>query len=110
MQKILVVDGEQSARSLVKRLFSQNYIVLEAMDGEEAINIASNQRPNLILTDIVMPKVDGYTTCFTIKRNRETEGIPVVMLTGLGYELNKKLANQMGADELLHQVKQVLGE
>lgn len=95
---------------LVKRLLSQNYIVLGVMGREEAINITINRRPNLILTYIMMPKVANYTTCPTIKRNRATKGIPVVMLTGPGYELKKKLTNQMGADELLRQVKQVLGE
>jgi len=70
--------------------------------------------------DILMPKLDGYTACRAIKTEQATKAIPVVMLTAVGYELNKKLAKEVGADgyitkpfsadELLRQVKQVLGE
>ena len=48
--------------------------------------------------DILMPNVDGYVACSTIKTDQVTKGIPVVMLTGVGYELNKKLAEKIGAD------------
>jgi DNA-binding response OmpR family regulator len=68
--------------------------------------------------DILMPKVDGYTTCRAIKKDEETKGILVVMLTGIDYELNKKLAEEIGADgyiikpfsaqHLLHTVGQFL--
>ncbi len=51
--------------------------------------------------DILMPKVDGYSACSIIKTDQATGGIPVVMLTGVGYELNKMLAKEMGADGYL---------
>ena len=96
-KKILIADDEQSVRELVKRLLSQNYIVLEACDGEEAIEIAHGEEPDLILLDIMMPKVDGYTACYQIKQGQATKAIPVVMLTGVGHELNKKLSLEVGA-------------
>ncbi len=97
-QKILVVDDEPNIRQLVSRLLAEDYIVIEATDGKEAVNTAFEQQPNLILMDIMMPNVDGYTACYTIKSNPATRAIPVVMLTGVGHELNKKLSQQFGAD------------
>ena len=119
-KKILVVDDEPNIRSLVSKMLDKDYIVIEATNGEEAIDIAKRQEPDLILMDLIMPQMDGYTACSSIKTDQATKGIPVVMLTGVGHEFNKKFAREMGADayitkpfsadELLRQVKQVLGE
>ena len=97
-KKILVADDEQSIRALVTRFLSNNYTVFEAEDGEVAIEMARLQKPDLILLDIMMPKMDGYTACHTLKRDPLTKTIPVVMLTGLGYALNLKLSQEIGAD------------
>ena len=97
-QKILVADDEPNVRQLVSRLLAEDYIVIEAGDGKEAVNTAFEQQPSLILMDIMMPNVDGYTACYIIKSNPATMAIPVVMLTGVGHELNKKLSQQFGAD------------
>ncbi len=120
-KKILIVDDEPSVRSLVKKLLGENYIVLEANDGREAINMAVNQQPDLILMDILMPKMDGLTACYAIKMNQATKEIPVVMLTAVDYELNKKLSQDvMGAQgyitkpfssrELMNTIGQVLAD
>jgi len=95
---VLVVDDEKNIRQLVRRMLGDKCVVLEAQDGEVAVNIARSQKPDLILMDIMMPKIDGYTACHTIKRDPATKAIPVVMLTGVGYELNQKLAEEMGAN------------
>ena len=79
-------------------MLDKDHIVLEATNGEEAVNIAKEQKPDLILMDLMMPKMDGYTACFRIKADQVTKRIPVVMLTGVGHELNKKFAMEMGAD------------
>jgi len=97
-EKILIVDDESSVRLLVSSMMGKDYIVIGANDGEEAIDIAHRQEPALILMDIMMPKMDGYTACHTIKKDLTTKKIPVVMLTAVGYELNRKLANEVGAD------------
>jgi CheY-like chemotaxis protein len=97
-KRILIADDEETVRSLVKRLLGKNYKVLEADDGEQAVKVAVNQKPDLILMDILMPKMDGLTACYAIKRNPATKGIPVVMLTAVDYELNRKLSQDvMGA-------------
>lgn len=97
-KKILIADDEPNVCSLVSSMLGKDYTVLKASNGEEAINVARSQKPHLILMDIMMPKVDGYTACSTIKTDQATKMIPVVMITGVGHELNKKLATEMGAD------------
>ncbi len=97
-QKILIADDEPGIRLIVSRVLEKEYMVLEAADGEEAIDIAKGQRPALILMDLMMPKMDGYAACSIIKSDQATKGIPVVILTGVGHELNKKYAEEMGAD------------
>jgi two-component system, OmpR family, alkaline phosphatase synthesis response regulator PhoP len=94
-KKVLVVDDELGVRRLVRQILSQNYAVLEAQDGEEAVNIARNQDPDLILMDMMMPKMDGLTACRAIKQDQATKGIVVVMLTAIGYDLNRKLAENV---------------
>ena len=97
-KKILIADDEPNIRLLVSGMLSQDYIVIGASDGEEAIAIARKQNPGLILMDIMMPKMDGYAACSVLKADPATKAIPVVMLTGVGHELNKKLAKEVGAD------------
>ena len=96
--RILIADDEQTIRSLVRRILSDKFAVLEASDGEAAVAMARQHKPDLILMDIMMPNMDGYNACSLIKTDQTTKSIPVVMLTGLGYELNKKLAGEIGAD------------
>jgi len=96
--EILIADDELHIRQLVNSTLGRDYSILEASNGEEAINIARRQKPDLILLDIIMPKVDGFAACSLIKTDKATKGIPVVMLTGIGYEPNKKLAKGLGAN------------
>lgn len=97
-EKILIVDNEENVRRLLYSMLCNKYIVLEASDGEEAIDVVRSQRPDLVLMDIMMPKMDGYTACNKIKKDPVSKATPVVMLTAVGYELNKKLAKKVGAD------------
>ncbi len=97
-QKILIVDDEQWVRTLVSRMFEAEYTVLEAADGQQATTIAREEMPAIILMDLMMPNVDGYAACLSIKSDQETRRIPVVMLTAIGHELNKRFAEEMGAD------------
>jgi two-component system alkaline phosphatase synthesis response regulator PhoP len=96
-RKIVVADDELYIRLLVKDILEADYDVLEANNGEEAVIITRTQQPDLVLMDILMPKLDGYTACYAIKTNELTKEIPVVMLTGVGHELNKQLSQEMGA-------------
>jgi CheY-like chemotaxis protein len=96
-KKILIADDETGIRTVLGKMLSKDYIVLEAANGEEAVEIAKVQRPDLILMDLIMPKMDGYTACSQIKADEATKGIPVVVVTAIGHEFNKKFATEMGA-------------
>ena len=98
-KKVLIADDEAVVRQLVQRIMSKSYAVLEAEDGAEAVDISRRQKPDIILMDMMMPNVDGLTACYAIKTDEATKQIPVVMLTAIGYDLNKKLSEDiMGAD------------
>ena len=97
-KKILIADDEPSIRLTIRRMLEKDHIVLEATNGEEAVDIAKGQKPDIILMDLMMPKMDGYTACSKIKADQETTTIPVIILTAVGHELNKKFAMEMGAD------------
>lgn len=95
---VLVVDDEPGIRQLVYKILSKDYALLEAQDGQEAISIASNEKPDIILMDMMMPRMDGLTACYAIKTDPVTKEIPVIMLTAISYELNKKVSEDvMGA-------------
>ena len=97
-RKILVVDDEPNVRRLVHTILSKDFTVFEAEDGKQAIDVAGTQKPDLILMDMMMPRMDGLTACYAIKNDPTTRSIPVLMLTAIGFELNVKLSQQMGAD------------
>jgi len=92
-----VTDDEENIRSLVSDMLGKDYVVLVASDGREAVDMARSQQPDLILLDILMPKMDGYTACNKIKKDPVTKEIPVVMLSAIDHELNVKLSQEMGA-------------
>jgi CheY-like chemotaxis protein len=96
-KKILIVDDEGNIRRLERTILIKDFLVIEAEDGKQAIDIAGTQKPDLILMDMMMPKMDGLTACHAIKKNSETKSIPIVMVTAIGFELNIKLSQQMGA-------------
>jgi len=118
-KKVLVVDDEPGVRQLVSKILSREYTVVEAKDGEEAINVVRSQSPRIVIMDMMMPKMDGLTACYAIKKDPATRGIPVIMLTAIDQELNKKLSTTvMGANrymtkpfnaqELLTTIRQLL--
>ena len=72
-QKILIADDEPGIRLLVSRMLGEEYVILEAADGEEALDIAERQQPALILMDLMMPKIDGYAACLRIKADQVTK-------------------------------------
>jgi two-component system alkaline phosphatase synthesis response regulator PhoP len=96
-KKVLIVDDEPNVRRLSRTILSKNFIVFEAEDGKQAIDIANTQKPDVILMDMMMPKMDGLTACHAIKKDPATKSIPIIMVTAIGFELNIKLSQQMGA-------------
>jgi CheY-like chemotaxis protein len=96
---ILIVEDEPKNMKLTRDLLNMSgFETTEAWDGRQGVEKAKGEKPNLILMDIVMPKMDGYEACRLIKADQSTKNIPVVMLTAVGFDLNKRLAKQMGAD------------
>jgi len=100
-KKILIADDEAGIRLTLGKTLDKDYVVLEATNGEEAVEIAKVQKPDLILMDLIMPKMDGYAACSQIKADEATKRIPVVILTAIGNEFNKKFATEMGAEAYL---------
>jgi len=95
--KILVVDdNKENIDVICNFLNSQNYKTFVATDGEKAIKIAEKIIPDLILLDIVMPKMDGYETCKILKQNSETKSIPVIFISALNELFDKVKAFQIG--------------
>ena len=96
---ILIVDDEQPIIDmLVYNLEKEGYNTLEATDGEKAVDIALNNTPDLILLDIMIPKMDGLSVC---KRIRYTLNVPIIMLSAKGEEIDKILGLELGADDYI---------
>ncbi len=95
---ILIVEDEAKTLKLIRDLLQvSGFTTIEATDGKQGVELAKARKPDLILMDIMMPQMDGYTACYAIKKDKATKAIPVVILTNLDYELNKKLGRDMGA-------------
>lgn len=96
-QKILVVDDEKNIADIIKfNLKKEGYEVLTAYDGEEALDIIFSKDPDLILLDIMMPKLDGFQVCRKVREKKDT---PIVMLTARAEEVDKVLGLELGADD-----------
>ncbi|ADJ25354.1 response regulator receiver protein [Dehalogenimonas lykanthroporepellens BL-DC-9] len=98
VKKVLIVDDQEQIRLLVCGILKDEYEVLEAGSGEEALQVAREYLPDLIIMDILMPGMDGLTACSQIKSNPATNNIPVLVLTIIDYELNRRFAESLGAD------------
>lgn len=102
MAKILVVDDDAVNRDIIKtRLEAAGYEVAEAANGEEGVNLAQKLPPDLIILDVMMPKVDGLLACRILKSNEKTKGIPIIMLTARSQQLEELRGWESGADEYL---------
>ncbi|MEA5083748.1 MAG: response regulator YycF [Lachnospiraceae bacterium] len=96
-RKILVVDDEKNIVDIIKfNLKKEGYEVITASDGEEAVLKTFEENPDLILLDIMMPRVDGYEAC---KKIREKYDTPIIMLTARAEEVDKVLGLELGADD-----------
>lgn len=99
---ILVVDDITTNIILMERLLlRRNYCVLVAQSGTEALKIAEEKKPDLILLDIMMPVMDGYEVLARLRSNEATRDIKVVMVSALGGKLDIKNAMEIGADAYL---------
>lgn len=120
MSKLLIADDEAGIRSLVRMtLDSDSYEILEASDGDEALELARRHKPDLVLLDVEMPGQSGFEVCRALKEDPETSGVTVVMLTAKAQELDLQEGEAAGADDyftkpfspvsLLRKVDEVFG-
>lgn len=104
-KKILVVDDEDSVREIYRHEFLNNgYTVVVAQDGEEGLLKAGEERPDIMLLDIMLPKMSGIEVLRALKENELTKKIPVLLLTNLGEETIIKEGFELGADGYLLKV------
>ncbi len=100
--RILVVDDNKENVDLIKYfLKSHNYQIEKAYDGEEALEMAGKVRPDLILLDVMLPKMNGFDVCKTLKKSTSTSFIPVIMITALKELKDKIQALEAGADDFI---------
>jgi DNA-binding response OmpR family regulator len=100
--KILVVEDERLIVSMLEDLLERNhYEVVFAVDGEEGLNKARSAQPDLIILDIMLPKLDGLRICRLLKFDLKYRHIPIVMLTARAGEADRELALQSGANEYM---------
>ena len=95
----MVVDDEKPIVEILKINLEKNgYKVVTAYDGESAVEKAASEEPDLILLDVMLPKMDGFTVC---KKIRETSAVPIIMLTAREEEVDKVLGLELGADDYM---------
>jgi len=120
-KRILLVDDEEDLRKILKfRLEATGYDVSEAADGQEGLNKARSDSPDLIILDLMLPKIDGFKICRMLKFDEKYKHIPVIMFTARAQEKDKEIGKEMGADAyitkpfepgiLLGKIKELLGE
>ncbi|HEX9780222.1 MAG TPA: response regulator [bacterium] len=99
---ILLVDDEPSIVKVVgKRLELDGYRVVTARDGEEALREFRASSPQLVILDLMLPKINGYEVCRRLKEDEATRGIPVLLFSAKAHEKDRALGMQSGADEYL---------
>ncbi len=120
MQKILVCDDEANIRNIMDfSLEAEGFLVVEANDGQEALQMAMSEEPDLVILDVMMPGSDGLTVCRELKQNPRTSHIPVLMLTARAGKGDREAGLAAGADDyitkpfsplrLVDKVNEVLG-
>ena len=102
MSKILIVDDEQDIVELLSyNLGKEGFSTVKAYDGEAAIGLVRSGKPDLMILDLMLPKMNGLDVCKAIRRNPETANLPIIMLTAKGEEIDKIIGLEIGADDYI---------
>lgn len=102
MTKILLVEDDKSLREIYgTRLLAENYDIVSAGDGEEALAMAIKEKPDLIISDVMMPKISGFDMLDILRSTTETRDIKVIMMTALSSDDQRERGGQLGADKYL---------
>ncbi|MBN1311199.1 MAG: response regulator [Anaerolineae bacterium] len=100
MSRILVVEDSPTVLYTVSRMLTEGgYQVMTAKDGEEAMSLAINERPSLVLLDVILPKLNGYQVCRRMKSTPATAQIPVIMITSKTKDNDRFWGLEQGADD-----------
>lgn len=102
MSKILIVDDEQDIVELLSyNLEKEGFSTVKAYDGEAALGLVRSGKPDLMILDLMLPKMNGLDVCKAIRRNPETANLPILMLTAKGEEIDKIIGLEIGADDYI---------
>jgi len=121
LKRILIVDDEEGIVKVVKMyLEHHDYEVITASDGQEGLERAKTEKPDLIVLDLMLPKMDGYKVCGLLKRDTRYAKTPVILFTAKTQEKDVKLGEEVGADAyitkpfepevLLSKIEELIGE
>ncbi|MBL6449666.1 response regulator [Fulvivirga sp. 29W222] len=100
-KKLLLVEDNTEVRSFIKSIFNDKYIVLEAANGEQGIKLAEEEYPDVIVSDVMMPGMDGISLCAKLRENARTSHIPVILLTARTSLVNRIEGLESGADDYI---------
>ena len=120
-KRILIIDDEVQLVEMVKmRLEAAGYETISAYDGQEGLEKAKKEKPDLIILDLMLPKMDGYKVCGLLKNDARYSKIPIIMFTARVQEEDMRLGKDLGAEAyvtkpfdpkiLLSKIKELLGE
>jgi CheY-like chemotaxis protein len=102
MAKIMLVEDDNNLREIYEaRLLAEGYEIVSAKDGEEALALAVKERPDLIISDVMMPKISGFDMLDILRSTPETKETKVIMMTALSQAEDKTRADKLGADRYL---------
>jgi len=101
-KKILIIEDDKFLRKVIsKKLAGEGYDIVEALDGEEGLKSAQDEKPDMILLDLILPGIDGFEVLARIKQDSSIAGIPVMILSNLGQKEDIDKGMKMGAVDYL---------
>ncbi len=98
MKKILLADDDPRIKALVAATLGSDFTVIQSGDGQETLEVVRRESPDLILLDVMMPKIDGFEVCRRLKSDQGTSHIPVIMLTGRDSAEDMQRGKEAGAN------------
>jgi CheY-like chemotaxis protein len=102
MAKILLVEDDNNLREIYEaRLQAEGYDIVSARDGEEALTVAMKEKPDLVISDVMMPKISGFDMLDILRTTEETKNVKIIMMTALSQAEDKERAEKLGADRYL---------
>ena len=120
-KKILIIEAEKDlAKTITFRLEAKGYTVIDSYDGQDGLEKAKKDKPDLVILDLMLPKMDGYKVCGLLKKDSRYARIPIIMFTARAQEEDFSLGKELGAEafitkpfepsELLSKIKKFLKE